>query len=146
MKNTLAILFSTLALIAWGVRLGGKRPAGHYSLVEVEALAGFQQEFLAPTIEVGEYLGFVTRILLAFGTVFELPIVIMILSVLGIVTPAFLRRTRRHSFVGITVLASLLTPGDIASTLLMMAPMVVLYGLSIIIAWVVAPRRPSEDT
>lgn len=104
-------------------------------------LGGFQQEFLAPTIEVGEYLGFVTRILLAFGTVFELPIVIMILSVLGIVTPAFLRRTRRHSFVGITILASLLTPGDIASTLLMMGPMVILYEVSILISAAIYRKR-----
>ena len=104
-------------------------------------LGGFQQQFLVPTIEVGEYLGFVTRILIAFGAVFELPVVIMILSVLGIVTPEFLRRTRRHSIVAITVLASLLTPGDIASTLLMIGPMVLLYEVSILISAAIYRRK-----
>ena len=104
-------------------------------------LAGFQQQFLAPTIEVGEYLGFVTRILIAFGAVFELPIVIMILSVLGIVTPEFLRGKRRHSIVGMTVLASLLTPGDIVSTLMMMGPMIILYEVSIFLSAAIYRKR-----
>jgi sec-independent protein translocase protein TatC len=108
-------------------------------------LAGFQQQFLVPTIEVGEYLGFVTRILIAFGAVFELPVVVMILSVLGIVTPEFLRSKRRHSIVGITVLASLLTPGDIASTLLMMAPMMILYEVSIFISAAIYRRREENE-
>ncbi len=116
-------------------------------------LAGFQQQFLAPTIEVGEYLGFVTRILIAFGAVFELPVVILILSVLGIVTPEFLRTKRRHSIVAITVLASLLTPGDLASTFLMMGPMVLLYEVSIFISAAIYRRKeqgrsilsPSEE-
>ncbi len=116
-------------------------------------LAGFQQQFLAPTIEVGEYLGFVTRILIAFGVVFELPVVVMILSVLGIVTPEFMRSKRRHSIVAITILASLLTPGDIASTFLMMAPMIILYEISIFISAAIYRRReegqsilgPSEE-
>ncbi len=108
-------------------------------------LAGFQQEFLAPTIEVGEYLGFVTRILLAFGAVFELPIVIMILSVLGIVTPTFLRDKRRHAIVLMTVLASLLTPGDIASTLLMIGPMLILYEVSIFISATIYRKKEEHS-
>lgn len=108
-------------------------------------LAGFQQQFLVPTIEVGEYLTFVTRILIAFGAVFQLPVVVMILSAMEIVTPAFMRRTRRHSIVAITVLASLLTPGDIASTLLMMAPMVILYEISILISVVIYRRKAERE-
>lgn len=117
-------------------------------------LAGFQGEFLEPMIEVGEYLGFVIRLLLAFGIVFELPVVVMILSVLGLVTPAFMRDKRRHGIVAITVLASALTPGDIASTFLMMAPMVLLYEMSILISAAIwrrkeegeeEPLRPSPD-
>ena len=108
-------------------------------------LAGFQQQFLVPTIEVGEYLTFVTRILIAFGAVFQLPVVVMILSAMEIVTPAFMRRTRRHAIVGITVLASLLTPGDIASTLLMMGPMVLLYEVSIIISQLIYRRKAARE-
>lgn len=97
-------------------------------------LTGFQQEFLAPTLEVGEYLGFVTKLLVAFGVAFELPVVVMILSAMELVTPRFLRDKRRHAVVGITVLATLLTPGDLASTFLMIVPMMVLYESSIILS------------
>jgi sec-independent protein translocase protein TatC len=70
--------------------------------------------------------------LLAFGAVFELPIVIMILSVIGLVTPKFLRSKRRHAIVGITILASVITPGDVlVLTVMMMIPLVFLYELGI---------------
>lgn len=108
-------------------------------------LAGFQQAFLEPAIEVGEYLGFVVRLLLAFGLVFELPVVVMILSALGLVTPTFLKEKRRHAIVAITILASALTPGDIASTFLMIAPMIILYEVSIVLSRAIHRRRNAEE-
>jgi len=108
-------------------------------------LSGFQQAFLEPAIEVGEYLGFVIRLLLAFGVVFELPVVVMILSAMGLITPQFMKDKRRHAIVGITILASALTPGDIASTFLMMGPMILLYEVSIVLSRVIH-RRKGEDT
>ncbi len=108
-------------------------------------LAGFQQQFLVPTIEVGEYLSFVTRILVAFGAAFQLPVVVMILSAMEIVTPAFMRTKRRHAIVAITVLASLLTPGDIVSTFLMMAPMILLYEVSILISQMIYRRKAARE-
>jgi sec-independent protein translocase protein TatC len=108
-------------------------------------LSGFQQAYLDPVIEVGEYLGFVTKLLVAFGIVFELPVVIMILSALGLVTPAFLRDKRRHAVVGMAAIAVMLTPGDIASTILMMAPMMILYEGSILISVVIYRRRRERE-
>ncbi len=107
-------------------------------------LMGFQSEVLTAAIEVQEYLGFVTRLLLAFGLVFELPVVIMILSALGLVTPEFLASRRRHAIAGVAVLSALLTPGDLASTLLMMGPMIVLYEVSILLSKLIYRRRRRE--
>lgn len=104
-------------------------------------LNGFQQESLSPTIEVNAYLGFVTRMLLAFGAVFELPIVVLILSMLGIVTPKFMRAQRRYAIVIITIMSSILTPGDLGSTFMMMAPMMFLYEVSIFVSAMVERRR-----
>jgi sec-independent protein translocase protein TatC len=104
-------------------------------------LTGFQQEYLEATIEVGQYLGFVVRLLLAFGVVFELPVVVMILSALGLLTPRFMREKRRHAIVAATVLASLLTPGDIASTFLMMGPMIILYEVSILLSAMIYRKK-----
>jgi len=108
-------------------------------------LTGFQQGYLEAAIEVGEYLGFVTRLLLAFGVAFELPVVVMILSALGLMTPRFMREKRRHALLGITILASLLTPGDLPSTLLMMGPLLLLYELSIILSAMIYRKKQERD-
>jgi sec-independent protein translocase protein TatC len=103
---------------------------------------GFQTEFLEQSIVIGPYMAMVTRLLLAFGIVFELPVVILILSALGLVTPEFLASKRRHAIAGIAILAAVLTPGDVITvTLMMMAPLVLLYELSIVLSRVVVRRR-----
>lgn len=107
--------------------------------------AGFQPLFLEPAIEVGEYLGFVVRLLLAFGLAFELPVVVMILSAMGLVTPAFLKEKRRHAIVAITILASAVTPGDIVSTFMMMGPMIFLYEVSIFLSLAIYRRKEAGE-
>ena len=103
---------------------------------------GFQTEALEQSITVGPYLDVVTRTLLAFGAVFELPVVILILSALGLVTPEFLASRRKHAILIITVLSSLLTPGDVITlTLMMMVPLLVLYEFSIVLSRMVSRRR-----
>jgi sec-independent protein translocase protein TatC len=110
--------------------------------ITLQFTMGFQTGSLEQSIVVSEYLKVVTRLLLAFGIVFELPIVILVLSVLGVVTPEFLAAKRRHAIVGITVLASLITPGDVvAVTILMMVPLVLLYEMSIYLSRLVWRRR-----
>ena len=102
----------------------------------------FQTEFLEQSIVIGPYMAMVTRLLLAFGIVFELPVVILILSALGLVTPEFLASKRRHAIAMITILAAVLTPGDVITvTIMMMAPLILLYELSILLSRVVTRRR-----
>lgn len=107
---------------------------------------GFQTEFLEQSIVIGPYMAMVTRLLLAFGIVFELPVVILILSALGLVTPEFLASKRRHAVAGITILAAVLTPGDVITvTLMMMVPLVLLYELSILLSRIVSRRRRAAE-
>jgi sec-independent protein translocase protein TatC len=107
----------------------------------------FQTGFLEQNIVIGPYMAMVTRLLLAFGIVFELPVVILILSALGLVTPEFLASKRRHAIAGITILAAVITPGDVVTvTVLMMIPLILLYELSILLSRLVTRRRPSSPT
>ena len=100
--------------------------------VTLEFFKAFQAESLNAQLEINKTLGWIVKMLLAFGAIFELPIVIMILSVIGLVTPKFLRSKRRHAIVGITILASVITPGDVlVLTVMMMIPLVFLYELGI---------------
>lgn len=90
----------------------------------------------------GLYMGFVVKLLLAFGILFELPVVVLVLSAIGVVTPAFLRSKRRHAVVIIATLAAILSPGDvIVVTVIMMAPIYLLFEMSILISDVIWRRR-----
>ena len=92
------------------------------------------------------YFGEVIRLLLAVGFVFELPVVILVLSALGIVTPRFLRSKRRHAIVGSTIVASLISPGDaITITLFLVGPLFLLYEFSIFLSVLVWRKRDVRD-
>jgi sec-independent protein translocase protein TatC len=94
-------------------------------------LIGFQAETLTPIITVDEYLRFATRLILAFGIIFEMPVVLVLLSFMGIVSPAGLRKYQRHALVILAVTSALLTPADVGTMFMLLVPMVLLYELSI---------------
>jgi len=103
--------------------------------VTLRFFQAIQSASIEASLEINETIGFVVKLLLAFGAVFELPVVIMALSVMGLVTPAFLRSKRKHAIVLITVLASFLTPGDVITlTIMMMVPLVFLYEFGILLS------------
>lgn len=115
--------------------------------VGVRFLLGYQTEQLTPMISIGAYTSFATAFVLAFGVVFQLPVVVLFLARLGIVTPASLAAGRRYALLGIVVLSAVLTPGgDVVSQVLMALPTYLLYEGSIWIARVVAPKRARQES
>jgi sec-independent protein translocase protein TatC len=131
--------------LSFGVILFGLGASFAYFLAlpgTIRFLLLFGAEWFSPILTGGPYLALATRLLFAFGVVFELPVVVMILSALGLVTPEFLRKKRRHAIVGITILAAFLSPGDVVSvTLMLMAPLAVLYEMSIGISAVISRKQ-----
>ncbi len=123
-----------------------------YLVVFPVGFAFFLREYeaigVAPTIRISEYLTFAARMLLAFGITFELPVVTFFLARIGVVTHRTLIGWFRYAVLFIFVLAAMLTPGpDIASQLLLAAPLLLLYGVSIGIAFVFQRGTVvSEDT
>lgn len=106
----------------------------------------FAADYLNMVIGADQYLGFVVRLLLGFGVMFELPVVVMILTALGLVTPTFLRQKRRYAIVGITVVAAFISPGDVVLIMVaMMVPLILLYEFSILLSSVVYRRRDGEE-
>ncbi|MEX2582168.1 MAG: twin-arginine translocase subunit TatC [Gemmatimonadota bacterium] len=104
---------------------------------------GFQAGSLEQAIVIGEYLKLVLRMLVAFGLAFELPIVILLGTLLGIVTPEFLIAKRRHAIAILTVVSAIVTPPDLSSLLLLMLPVWFLYEASIVLSRAVLARRPA---
>jgi sec-independent protein translocase protein TatC len=87
------------------------------------------------------YLGFVLKLMLAFGLVFELPVVIYFLSKVGLVTTEMLKKYRRFAIVGIFILAAALTPPDVISQIAMALPLILLYEVSIFITKISGKKR-----
>ncbi|MBC7172275.1 MAG: twin-arginine translocase subunit TatC [Polyangiaceae bacterium] len=90
---------------------------------------------------VSDVLDFVTRMLLAFGAVFELPVVVTFLAAADVVTWRQLLSFGRWWIVVAAVIAAILTPPDIGSQTMMLVPLIVLYFVSVGIAWLIQFRR-----
>src|SRR3546814_5444094 len=87
----------------------------------------FKPDIVAITPDINAYLDFVLVIFLAFGISFELPVALVILVLLGWVTPAQLKEWRGYAIVGIFIVAAVITPPDVVSQLLLAIPMILLY-------------------
>ena len=100
---------------------------------------------VAMMTDINAYLDFVLVIFLAFGASFELPVALVILVLLGWVTPAQLREWRGYAVVGIFVVAAVITPPDVVSQLLLALPMVALYEAGILASSALARSRASAS-
>jgi sec-independent protein translocase protein TatC len=109
-------------------------------------MLGFGTEYLLPLISIGHYFAFVARLCLAFGLVFEMPLVVMLLSLMGVVNPRLLLKGWRYALVLIVIMSAVLTPPDVLSQLLMAGPVMLLYILSVLVAIVVTRRRSADST
>lgn len=136
------VVFSTLFF------LGGA--AFGYSVVFPPAfrfLVGYSTDYLTPMPAVNEYFSLAIRLLIAFGVVFELPILMVFLAKIGLVDSAFLRRNRKYAVLLNFVIAAILTPTpDVVNQLLMAVPLVVLYEISVVAVYFFGRRRFTEFT
>ncbi len=109
-------------------------------------LLGFGTETLRPLPSMKEYLGFSAKLLLAFGFVFELPLVITFMARLGLVGVDFLKRNRKYALLLFFVGSAILTPPDVVTQVMMSIPLMILYEISIIGARLFGRKPPeSED-
>jgi sec-independent protein translocase protein TatC len=117
---------------------------GYYVLLPpaMKFLVTFGNDIATPQIKIGNYISLVTRLLVAIGVVFELPVVTTFLAKLGIVSPQTLARQRKWAIIGAFVLAAVITPTvDPINQSLVAAPLIVLYEMSIWLAKLVYRRR-----
>jgi sec-independent protein translocase protein TatC len=132
-------IFSSMVLFLAGIAFG-------YYVMLPQTL-GFLIRFatdgpVKPLISINEYFDLILIVLVGLGVIFELPVLIFILSLFGIVTPKFLLKNFRYAMLIITVVAAVVTPTPDATTMLVfMAPMVVLYFLGVFVSYVVLRRK-----
>jgi sec-independent protein translocase protein TatC len=137
-RIVIPVLAVAIILFASGVALA-------YFLVlplTLRFLFSIGTESLTPMITVSEYFSFVTSMCLAFGLIFEVPIVLVALSAFGIVSPQALGKVRKFAVVVCWLGAAIVTPGDLFTTTLALAiPLYLLYEASVAVSWIIYRRR-----
>jgi sec-independent protein translocase protein TatC len=141
-RYVLPFMFSTVGLFLAGGFFGYKMvyPAA------LDFLIGWSAQF-KPMITVGEYTDLFLTIIAGLGLVFEMPILVFFLSLMGILTAGWMWRNFRYSILVIFIIAAIITPTtDIMNMCIFAAPMIVLYLFSIAIAWFVHPTQRKKRT
>lgn len=120
---------------------------------KVERLIGIGQarteslNWTRPMLSMSEQLTLVLVLELAFGVIFELPLVMAVLGMVGLVSSKFLFKYQRHAFVVCLLLAAVITPtGDVVNLSLMAGPMLLCYELGVLLVWLVERKRPQSET
>ncbi len=136
-RYVLPFMFSTVGLFLAGGYFG-------YRLVypaALDFLIGWSAQF-KPMITVGEYTDLFLTIIAGLGIVFEMPILVFFLALMGIVSAGWMWRNFRYAILVIFIIAAIITPTtDIMNMCIFAAPMIVLYVFSIAIAWFVHPTQ-----
>lgn len=107
---------------------------------------GFQIDEIQPMISFSNYLGFVISTLLAFGLIFELPVVMVLLTRFNIVKISFLKRNRKYFILVIFIIAAILTPPDVISQVLLGIPMLALFEIGIILSGLFVKKAENKTS
>ncbi len=105
-------------------------------------LLGYATDFIKPMPSMKEYLSFSIKFLLAFGLVFEFPVVLVLLARIGVVDAKTLARQRKYAILLIFIFAAVMTPPDLISQVLMALPLMGLYELSILLSKIFGKKSP----
>jgi len=108
----------------------------------LQFLAQFGKGRMDPLYKMNEYLSFLLQISIAFGVIFEMPVISFVLTKLGLLTPRFLIDKFRYAVVIIFVVAAVLTPPDVFSQMLMAVPLLALYAVSILVSFTTRAKQP----
>ncbi len=109
--------------------------------LSMKFLLGFGTEKLKPMIKIKDYISFVSYMVLAFGSVFELPVISYFLGKVGIITPRTLIKGRRYAITAILVLAAVITPPDVFSQMMLAGPLYFLYEVSILVLKIIDRKK-----
>jgi len=141
-KKSRMMLLVTAILFFFGVLLG-------YFII-VPIAINFLNNYLVSesvsnTINLSSYISTMTSICFASGIIFELPVLSYLLTRIGLLTPSFMKKYRKHAIVAILILSAIITPPDMITQLLIGIPLFLLYEVSILISRLVMKRKAKEE-
>ncbi|MFW5752200.1 MAG: twin-arginine translocase subunit TatC, partial [bacterium] len=139
--------FARLSIIAAIILLYGGMAFTYFFILPfaVKMLLSFTPVEMTNTIGASKYLSFVLLFSLGMGIMFELPIIIMILTRIGIVSPAFLISKRKYAIILLWIISAMITPPDVLTQSMIAVPLMLLYELSIIISKMMVKRKKKKE-
>jgi len=105
----------------------------------------FATEDIQALPSVKQYFSFAIRLLLAFGLVFEMPIVVIFMTKIGLITPDSMKKFRKYAILCAFILSAILTPPDVATQLMMALPIIILYEISIFLSKAIYRKKEGES-
>lgn len=108
-------------------------------------LIGYGGAMIVPVISVSNYVTFVTRVILAFGVIFELPLIVVFLTKMGLITHEMMKAYRKYAIIAAFVLGAVLTPPDVFTQMLMAGPLIILYEMSTWICYFLIQYRKKHE-
>jgi sec-independent protein translocase protein TatC len=120
-------------------------PLSFRYFLSLSGAVGSEHVAVMPTVMMGEYIEFCAQMLLGFGVVFEIPMLLLFLSISGLINYLTLIQYGRWFVLGAFIIAAFLTPPDVASQLTMAIPMCLLYGVSIGLVWAFGKPPTAEQ-
>ena len=108
-------------------------------------LLGYSGNLIQPVISVANYVTFVTRMILVFGATFELPLIVLFLTKIGVLNPPMMRRYRKYAIVGSFAVGAILTPPDVFTQSMLAGPLIILYEISIWVSVFVWKKSEEEN-
>ncbi|MGB0888114.1 MAG: twin-arginine translocase subunit TatC [Vicingaceae bacterium] len=137
-RNALGLVFSGSILFSLGILFG----YFFVSPLSVQFLGNYTvSSQVQNQITLGSFISTVTTVTLVCGLVFQLPLIVYFLSKLGLLTPEFMRKYRKHAVVITLVLSAIITPPDVSSQVLLTIPLLILYEFSIYISKMVEKKE-----
>ena len=132
-KYAIPVVFFAFSSFIIGVSFG------YFILIpfSLEFFSGISTGHVDNNFSIQYYFSFLTWLLLGSGVIFQLPVVSLLLSAIGLLTPPFMRHYRRHAIIVILILSSFITPPDPVSMIIMAFPLIFLYEISIGVSWLV---------
>jgi sec-independent protein translocase protein TatC len=113
--------------------------------ISIHFLYNYQiSDLIQNNFTLDSHIGLVTNMLLGVSILFELPVLIYFLTKIGLVTPEFLRKYRKHALVVVLILAAIITPPDIASQVIVAIPILILYEISIKVSKMVIKKQQKD--
>lgn len=140
-KYVLIAMFMGIVFLVMGIMFA------YYIIIPmtIQFFIKMSADQIEPLFSFANYLSFIGSLLLSFGLVFELPLIVILLSQLGLVAPNTFKKYRKLVILGIFIVAAILTPPDIISQSLMAIPMVLLYEFSIVISSIIYRKKKNQE-